>query len=90
MRTREHSYRGDDSDSQKERLFEDVEHDLDGYLALFKRLQERAHRHGIASVVVLSTFDPMTGFAAMRSESQGNHYQNVGATRSALATLEQT
>lgn len=88
MRLKEKHFRDGDGDSDRDRLFESVEGSLDNYLALFKRLQERARQHGISTVVVVSTSDPLTGFSTYRIGTMGNWLQNSGAVRAALRDWE--
>lgn len=81
-------FRDDDGDAAKERLFESVEDSVQGYADLINRIQKRAMAHGISSVVVLSTYDPLTGYSTYQLTQAGNVYQNQGAMRTALTQWE--
>lgn len=82
--TKQKDFRDDDGDSVRDRLFDELAEAADGYMALFGRLAERAQKHGFSTFLVLSFEDPLTGYTAQRSMTQGNYYQNIGAATAAL------
>ena len=81
-------FRDDDGESVSERLFEETVTSADGYIALFERLADRAHKHGFSVVVTLSWHDPLSQYAASRVLWKGNYYQNLGAMRANLVRKE--
>lgn len=89
MRIKEKHFRDDDGDSAKDRLFEDVTDSLEGYLKLFERLQDRAKRHGICTVLIISAHDPLTDYASHRTQAKGNWIQNSGAFHEARKAWEE-
>lgn len=88
-RDKEKDFRDNDGDSAKERLFESSYETVEDYARAFDRLQIRAEQHGIASTVVLSVHDPLTGYSGMKRGSRGGYYQNLGAMDAALTEMRQ-
>lgn len=70
-----------DGGDAPERLVDETSEGLNRAIDKIERLQKFLAEHGVSSLVLLSTYDPMTGYCHQETRTQGNYYQTLGATR---------
>lgn len=70
-----------DGGDAPDRLVDETQDGLTRAIEKIERLQKFLAEHGVSSLVLLSTHDPMTEYCHQEVRTKGNYYQTVGAVR---------
>lgn len=70
-----------DGGDAPEHLVDETQDGLARAVEKMERLQKFLAERGVSSLVLLTTYDPMTDYCHQETRTKGNYYQTVGAVR---------